>query len=47
MRTDSQAFAAWKKNKKNPAPGFYIRQPPPILDICLAPVPVRKSAAKS
>jgi peptidylprolyl isomerase len=47
MRTDSRAFAAWKKNKKNPAPGFYIRQPPPILDICLAPVPVRKSAAKS
>jgi len=47
MRTDSKAFAAWKKNKKNPAPGFYIRQPPPILDICLAPVPVRKIPAKS
>jgi peptidylprolyl isomerase len=47
MRTDSKAFAAWKKTKKNPAPGFYIRQPPPILDICLAPVPVRKSPTKS
>lgn len=47
MRTESKAFAAWKKNKKNPAPGFYFRQPPPILDICLAPVPSRKSAAKS
>ena len=47
MRTESKAFAAWKKSKKNPAPGFYFRQPPPILDICLAPVPSRKSAAKS
>ena len=47
MRTDSQAFAAWKKNKKNPAPGFYFRTPPAILDICLAPVPSRKVAAKS
>jgi len=47
MRTDSKTFAAWKKNKKNPAPGFYIRTPPPILDICLAPVPTRKSPAKS
>jgi peptidylprolyl isomerase len=45
MRTDSQAFAAWKKNRKNPAPGFYFRTPPPILDICLAPVPTRKVAA--
>lgn len=47
MRTDSKAFAAWKKNKKNPAPGFYLRTPPAILDICLAPVPTRKSPAKS
>jgi peptidylprolyl isomerase len=46
MRTDSQAFAAWKKNKKNPAPGFYFRTPPAILDICLAPVPSRKVAAR-
>jgi peptidylprolyl isomerase len=42
MRTDTKAFAAWKTKKKNPAPGFYIRQPPPILDICLSPVPARK-----
>lgn len=42
MRTDTKAFAAWKAKKKNPAPGFYIRQPPPILDICLSPVPARK-----
>jgi peptidylprolyl isomerase len=45
MRTDTRAFAVWKAKKTNPAPGFYIRQPPPILDICLAPVPSRKSAA--
>jgi peptidylprolyl isomerase len=44
MRTDTKAFAAWKAKKKNPAPGFYIRQPPPILDICLSPVPARKVA---
>jgi len=45
MRTDTKAFAAWKAKKKNPAPGFYIRQPPPILDICLSPVPSRKVGA--
>ena len=45
MRTDTKAFAAWKAKKKNPAPGFYIRQPPPILDICLSPVPARKVGA--
>jgi len=45
MRTDTKAFAAWKAKKKNPAPGFYIRQPPPVLDICLAPVPSRKVTA--
>ncbi|HVV66338.1 MAG TPA: peptidylprolyl isomerase [Rhizomicrobium sp.] len=47
MRDDTKAFAQWKAKKKNPAPGFYVRQPPPILDICLAPVPARKLAAKS
>jgi len=45
MRTDTKAFARWKAMKKNPAPGFYFRQPPPILDICLAPVPSPKIAA--
>jgi len=39
MRTDGKAFAAWKAKRKNPAPEFYKRQPPPVLDICLAPVP--------
>jgi peptidylprolyl isomerase len=41
MNTESAAFAKWKNDRINPAPGFYIRQPPPILDICLASVPVR------
>jgi peptidylprolyl isomerase len=44
MRTDTKAFADWKAKKTNPAPGFYIRQPPRVLDICLAPVPSRKAA---
>ncbi|MDE2162798.1 MAG: peptidylprolyl isomerase [Alphaproteobacteria bacterium] len=42
MRTDGPAFAAWKQKRKNPAPGFYVRTPPPILDICLALPPVRR-----
>ncbi len=42
MRTDSKAFAKWKAARKNPAPEFYKRTPPAILDICLAPVPSRK-----
>ncbi|MBV9993206.1 MAG: peptidylprolyl isomerase [Alphaproteobacteria bacterium] len=39
MRTDTRAFADWKAKRRNPAPEFYKRQPPPVLDICLAPVP--------
>ena len=41
MRTTSEVFAKWKAERINPAPGFYVRQPPKILDVCLAPVPVR------
>ena len=41
-RTDTPAFAAWMGARINPAPGFYVRQPPKILDVCLAPVPVRR-----
>jgi len=41
MDTQSAAFAKWKNDRINPAPGFYVRQPPPILDICLASVPTR------
>jgi len=43
MRTGGPAFAAWKHGRKNPAPGFYLRTPPPILDICLALPPVKKT----
>jgi hypothetical protein len=41
MNTQSAAFAKWKSDRINPAPGFYVRQPPPVLDICLAAVPTR------
>lgn len=46
MRTDSKAFAKWKQDRINPAPGFYVRTPPKILDVCLAPVPVRRVEEK-
>lgn len=42
MRSDGAAFAAWKQKRKNPAPGFYVRTPPPVLDICLALPPVKR-----
>ena len=41
MRTGTPAFAAWMKARIDPAPGFYVRQPPKVLDVCLAPVPAR------
>ncbi len=41
MNTQGAAFAKWKNDRINPAPGFYVRQPLPILDICLASVPTR------
>jgi peptidylprolyl isomerase len=44
MRTDSDAFAAEKAKKRNPAPEFYHRKPSGILDICLMPPPVQKVA---
>jgi peptidylprolyl isomerase len=43
MRTDSPAFAAEKKKWLNPAPDFYVRTPPAVIDICLKPVPVRRA----
>jgi peptidylprolyl isomerase len=42
VRTDTPAFAKFKQMRKNPAPTFYARTPPPVLDICLTPVAVRK-----
>jgi len=46
MRTTSGAFARWKAERINPAPGFYVRTPPKVLDVCLAPVPARRVANK-
>jgi peptidylprolyl isomerase len=43
MRTESKSFAKAKAAKKNPAPEFYHRTPPPILDICIMPAPVRRA----
>ncbi|MBV9572293.1 MAG: peptidylprolyl isomerase [Alphaproteobacteria bacterium] len=42
MRTESASFAKEKELRKNPAPEFYVRTPPPVLDICAMPVPVRR-----
>jgi peptidylprolyl isomerase len=42
MRTESASFAKEKDLRKNPAPEFYVHTPPPVLDICAMPVPVRR-----
>ena len=42
MRTDSPAFAAWKAKRLHPAPEFYHRPVPQVLDICALNVPMRK-----
>lgn len=46
MRTDAKVFAKWKDERIDPAPGFYVRTPPKILDVCLAPVPARRLTDK-
>ena len=43
MRTESASFAKEKAKRKNPAPEFYVRTPPAVLDICGMPVPVRRA----
>jgi len=42
MRTESASFAKEKETRKNPAPEFYVHTPPPVLDICVLSVPVRR-----
>ena len=44
MRTGSDAFAAEKEKRLHPAPQFYHRPVPQVLDICGLPVPARKVA---
>jgi peptidylprolyl isomerase len=41
MRTDSPAFADLKEQRLHPTSPFYFRKPPPVLDICSVPVPVK------
>jgi peptidylprolyl isomerase len=42
MKTESPSFAAKKAQKLNPAPDFYHRRPPQVLDLCNMPAPVRR-----
>ena len=42
LRTESAAFAQVKEERRNPTSPFYFRKPPPILDICLTPVAVKR-----
>lgn len=44
MRTESATFAAKKADKLNPAPAFYHRKPPAILDLCILPAPSQRVA---
>jgi peptidylprolyl isomerase len=43
MRTESAAFAAKKAQRLDPAPEFYHRKPPQVLDLCNTPVPMREA----
>lgn len=42
MQSDSPAFAAKMAAKLDPAPEFFHRKPPPVLDVCVLPVPARR-----
>jgi len=42
MKTDSASFAAKKAQKLDPAPEFYHRKPPQVLDLCNTPAPVKR-----
>jgi cyclophilin family peptidyl-prolyl cis-trans isomerase len=44
MKTESPSFAAKKAQRLNPAPDFYHRRPPQVLDLCNTPAPVRRAA---
>jgi len=42
LRTDTPAFEKVKEERRHPTSPFYFRKPPPVLDVCLVPVKVRK-----
>jgi peptidylprolyl isomerase len=42
IRTESPAFEKVKEERRHPTSPFYFRKPPPILDVCLVPVKVRR-----
>ena len=42
LRTESQSFADSVEARRNPTSPFYFRKPPPVLDICGVPVPVKR-----
>jgi peptidylprolyl isomerase len=41
-RTDTEAFEKIKEERRRPSSPFYFRKPPPILDVCLVPVKVKR-----
>ena len=42
LHTESQAFADSVEARRHPTSPFYFRKPPPVLDICGVPVPVKR-----
>jgi peptidylprolyl isomerase len=44
IRTESKTFADAVELRRHPTSPFYFRKPPPVLDICSVPVPVKRTA---
>jgi peptidylprolyl isomerase len=42
LRTESKSFADALAARRHPTSPFYFRKPPPVLDICGVPVPVKR-----
>ena len=42
LRTESKTFADSVEARRHPTSPFYFRKPPPVLDICAVPVPVKQ-----
>jgi peptidylprolyl isomerase len=43
QETDTPDFEKVKEERRHPTSPFYFRKPPPILDVCLVPVKVKKN----